>query len=141
MIPVSLCCGRLICLRDPARKRAERAGDAVKIRYFRCLNGWVAQRSRLQISSKMRSAFYAKIKDFERHSYPLSTKILQYVWQYARKHGCSLRVPSAQSFANDTRQKAKAFVLAIHRSDTLANRRVILDAAKAVALTQSEALR
>ena len=97
MIPVSLCCGRLICPRDPAFKRAERAGDAVKIRYFRCLNDWVAQRSRLQISSQMRSAFYAKIKDFERH--------------------------------------------AIHRSDTLANRRVILDAAKAVALTQSEALR
>ena len=113
----------------------------IKIHYFRCVNNWIAQKWRLQLSGQMVSAFRSSTKDFDIiHTHEARGFHNVCVWHYARKYGVPYVFQAHGALPTALEQQAKTFVLAKYLSDTLVNRRVVRDAAKAIALTQSEAL-
>ena len=58
----------------------------IKIHYFRCVNNWIAQKWRLQLSGQMVSAFRSSTKDFDIiHTHEARGFHNVCVWHYARK--------------------------------------------------------
>jgi glycosyltransferase involved in cell wall biosynthesis len=88
----------------------------------------------------MQSAFNAEIKDFDViHTNEARGFHNICVWHYARKYGVPYVFQAHGTLPTALEQQSRAFVLAKHASDILANRRIIRDAAKVIASTQSEA--
>jgi len=88
----------------------------------------------------MLSAFNTEIKNFDIiHTHEARGFHNVCVWHYARKYGVPYLFQAHGALPTALEQQAKAFVLAKRVSDTLVSRRIIRDAARAIALTQSEA--
>jgi glycosyltransferase involved in cell wall biosynthesis len=118
-----------------------RSDRGVDIRYFRCLNNWTAKTFRFVFSPEMQSAFAAEIENFdiihihESRGFPNLC-----VWHYARKHSVPYVLEAHGTLPTALPQQKKAYVLAKWLSDKMIFRKIVKNANKVIALSQSESL-
>jgi glycosyltransferase involved in cell wall biosynthesis len=113
----------------------------VDIRYFRCVNNWTAKTFRFLFSPEMQSAFAAEIENFDIiHTHESRGFPNLCVWHYARKHAIPYVLEARGTLPTALPQQQKMYVLAKSLSDRIIYHRVVKDASKVIALTQSESL-
>jgi glycosyltransferase involved in cell wall biosynthesis len=113
----------------------------VNIRYFRCLNNWTANTFQFAFSPEMQSAFAAEIENFDIiHTHETRGFHNLCVWHYARKHSIPYVLEARGTLPTALPQQKKMYVLAKWLSDRIIYRRVVKNASKVIALSQSESL-
>jgi glycosyltransferase involved in cell wall biosynthesis len=118
-----------------------RSDRDVHIRYFRCLNNWTANASQFTFSPEMQSAFAAEIENFDIiHTHETRGFPNLCVWHFARKHSIPYVLEARGTLPTALPQQKKMYVLAKYLSDRIIYRRIVKDASKVIALTQSESL-
>lgn len=116
-----------------------RSDRDINIRYFRCLNNWTAKTSRFLFSPEMQSAFAAEIEDFDIiHTHETRGFPNLCVWHYARKHSIPYVLEAHGTLPFALPQQRTMYALAKSLSDRIIYHRVVKDASKVIALTQSE---
>ncbi|MGA3200002.1 MAG: glycosyltransferase [Halobacteriota archaeon] len=116
-----------------------RLDSRVKIHYFRCVNNWIAQKWRLQLSGQMVSAFNTSVKDFDIvHTHETRGFHNVCVWHYARKYGIPYVLQAHGALPKRLEQQGMSFVLSKYVFDAAFGYRTIQGASKVIALTDSE---
>jgi glycosyltransferase involved in cell wall biosynthesis len=116
-----------------------KSGRDVNIRYFRCLNNWTAETFRFSFSPEMQSAFASEIENFDIiHTHEARGFHDLCVWHYARKHSIPYVLEARGTLPISLPDQRKMYVLAKYLSDRIIYHRVVKNASKVVALSQSE---
>ncbi len=123
-------------LDEPNKIKSDRDVD---IRYFRCLDNWTANTFRFIFSPEMQSAFAAEIENFDIiHTHETRGFHDLCVWHYARKHSVPYVLEAHGTLPSALPDQRKMYVLAKYLSDRIIYHRVIKNASKVLALSQSE---
>ena len=118
-----------------------RSDRNVDIRYFRCLNNWTANKFRFMFSREMQSAFKGETGNFDIiHTHETRGFPNLCVWHYARKNSVPYVLEARGTLPTALPQQRKMYVLAKYLSDRIIYHKVIKNASKVIALTQSESL-
>lgn len=112
----------------------------VEIRYFECLNNWMANRMKLHISRSMHQAIKTDMKKFDivhLHEYRSIPHV--YVWYYAKKYGVPYIVQAHGASPRTLVGQGAGLVLSKTLYDTIFGKKIVKGASKVIALTRTEA--
>lgn len=116
------------------------AGD-IDVRYFSCLSNCAADRLDLQISRQMQITIKEEISNFDIvHVHEFRGLHNVWVWHYARKYATPYVLQAHGALPKRLEQQKTSFVLSKYAFDLAIGYRILLAAAKVIALTESEAL-
>lgn len=111
----------------------------VDIRYFRCLNNWTAKTFRFLFSPEMQSAFAAETQNFDIiHTHETRGFHNLCVWHYARKYSIPYVLEAHGTVPTALPDQKKMYAVAKYLSDRIIYHRILKNASKVIALSQSE---